>query len=180
MTEIDPEADLDALEAGLDECEAIEREAGATLDDAAPEVSGWSPAQHLYHVALATDLALGNAVGLVRGSSSLAVEGREPNELALQLFALGRFPRGRAEAPRMVRPPERVERALLHAELERCRSSLAGAREVATRLAGAPRRIPHQLLGALDAVQWAHFARLHTDHHLAIVRDVRRALERGA
>lgn len=176
MSETDPAADLDALEASLDECQAFERDASADLDRTALDVSGWSPAQHLYHLALAADLALSNAVGLARGTSSLAVDGREPNELARALFAAGGFPRGRAEAPRMVRPPERVDRALLRAELQRGRTSLATAREIVALLPAAPRRIPHQLLGALNAVEWVHFARLHTEHHLAIVRDVRRAL----
>ena len=177
MTPGDPAAELAALETSLAECAAFEREGGEHLDRVAPQVSAWSPAQHLYHLALATDLALANASGLARGTSSLAVEGREPNDLARQLFARGGFPRGRAEAPRMVRPPAEVERALLRSELERARASLVAVREVVDRLPSAPRRVPHQLLGALDALEWVRFARLHAEHHLAIVRDVRTALD---
>ena len=33
-------------------------------------------------------------------------------------------------------------------------------------------KIPHQLLGPLDAPEWLRFARVHTEHHLAIVDEL--------
>jgi hypothetical protein len=70
----------------------------------------------------------------------------------------------------MVRPPERVERALLAQWLADGRAALA---ELDPRALPANEpKIPHQLLGPLDAPQWARFAVVHTRHHLAIVREI--------
>jgi hypothetical protein len=74
----------------------------------------------------------------------------------------------------MVRPPERVQRELLLEWLADGRRALA-ALDPATVVAG-ELKIPHQLLGPLDAPQWARFAAVHTRHHLVIVREVLEAL----
>ena len=39
-------------------------------------------------------------------------------------------------------------------------------------LRSVPGRLPHPLLGPFRAAQWMRFARLHTAHHLAIIKDI--------
>ncbi|MFT5476610.1 MAG: hypothetical protein ACI8Y8_001949 [Planctomycetota bacterium] len=56
---------------------------------------------------------------------------------------------------------------------------LASVRGLADKVAGAPGAIVHLQLGALSAAHWLRFARLHGEHHLAIVRDIGRYIGRG-
>ncbi|NOT32340.1 MAG: hypothetical protein HOP15_17980 [Planctomycetes bacterium] len=70
----------------------------------------------------------------------------------------------------MVRPPERVQRELLRQWLADGAAALAALDPLD--LAPSELKIPHQLLGPLDAPQWARFGVVHTQHHLAIVREI--------
>ena len=40
------------------------------------------------------------------------------------------------------------------------------------RLLAAPGVVPHPLLGDFDAASWVHLARVHTEHHLAIIDEI--------
>src|SRR5262245_54268775 len=132
--------------------------------------SGWSSEQHLAHVTLANELVLRNLASLAAGRGALIVRGGQPHPHAQALLAAGRLPRGVAQSPRMVRPPERVQRALLAQWLADGRAALAALDPRA--LVPSELKIPHQLLGPLDAPQWARFAVVHTRHHLEIVREL--------
>jgi len=171
---IDPQEELLDLGRSLDAFTAVYRADEATALLRVPEVSGWSLAEHFYHLCLATDLALRNVQSLVRGKGRLITYEGEPNALAEQVLSEGSFPRGESEAPRMVHPPEPVDPALLAQELELLGQGLERTQDLLPQVPGADGRIPHQVLGALDAVQWLRFARLHAAHHQAIARDLRR------
>lgn len=170
MTPFDPAEDLAALavlQERLAELLALEP---AVLQGVAPGVSRWSSEQHLAHVGLANELVLRNLKNLATGRGALVTKGGEADPRALALLAEGRLPRGQAQAPRIVRPPERIERALLVQWLADGRTALA---ELDPRtLLGTELKISHQLLGPLDAPQWARFAVVHTRHHLEIVREI--------
>jgi len=169
MSDLDPAADLAdlrLLQEELDELFALE----SALARVVSAVSAWSIEQHLAHVALANELVLRNLKSLASGRGVLLVHGAESNPRALALLVEGRLPRGQAAAPRMVRPPERVERALLSQWLADGRAALAEL-DPRTLRENEP-KIPHQLLGPLDAPRWARFAVVHTRHHLAIVREI--------
>lgn len=170
---IDPQEELLELGRSLEALTAAYRadEPGALRR--APEVSGWSLAEHFYHLCLATDLALRNVLSLVRGKGRLITHEGGPNALAVQVLTDGCYPRGESEAPRMVRPPEPVDPALLAQELELLGQGLARTRDLLPEVSGAEGRIPHQDLGELNAAEWLRFARLHAGHHLAIARDLR-------
>lgn len=176
---IQPAEEVEALGATFAELAALR----ARLDDAvrvrADAVSAWAVDQHLYHVALSSDLALRNVRALVRGEGSRIVHEGGPNELALRVLADGTYPRGRSEAPRMVRPPDEVVPEYLTMEMDQNRAMLAELASEVARVADAAGRIPHVYLGELDAGEWLRFARLHAEHHLAIARDIEAALEKG-
>jgi len=166
----DPSADLAELRRLYDSLEELSRRAPEELAACVPECSGWTSEQHLAHVALANELVLRNLKSLATGQGLLLVRGGEPHERALALLRAGRLPRGEAQAPRMVRPPERVQPDLLAQWLSDGRAALE-ALDPAT-LSASEWKIPHQVLGPLDAPQWARFGVVHTNHHLGIVAEI--------
>lgn len=170
MAAFDPVRELAELGALYATIEELLTRAPAALQAVQPARSGWSGEQHLAHVALANELVLRNLKSLAEGRGHLIVRGGEPHPRALELLAAGRLPRGEAQAPRMVRPPERVQPELLREWLADGRTALAALD--ARTLVPSELKIPHQALGPLDAPQWARFAVVHTHHHLAIVREL--------
>jgi len=173
-------ASLAGLERLLARVDRLLRGSDEKLGASAAEVSGWSVAEHLFHLVLACDLALRNATSLVRDKGRLVREPVDRNPEGLAVLARGRLPRGEAEAPRFVRPPKRVDLELLrqlHGEVVAACARLA---EDPAALAAAPRAVPHQALGDLTCAEWLRFARAHTAHHLLIVRDIRAARRSGA
>jgi hypothetical protein len=172
MASFDPRADLAQLDALYTEIRAwlaLPRERVLRVD---PEISGWNAEQHVVHCSLANELVGRNLKSLLKGAGLLVVDTGEPVEGALEILASGRIPRGTAQAPRIVRPPELVERAYLLEWLEGNEREFAEARQRLDELVAAPKRIPHQILGPLTAVQWVRFAAVHTAHHMAIAREL--------
>ena len=173
----DPLADMDELELQFGRFEALRLERGTGLHTPQAGVSGWSAAQHLYHIALATDLAFRNVKSLVARRGRLIVDEDGPSKLARAVLEGGGPGRGAAEAPRIVRPPETVDPSFLEMELAQNRAVLGELRGMAEEIPQAPMRIPHQDLGPLSAVEWLHFARLHARHHLLIVEEILESLD---
>jgi hypothetical protein len=133
-----------------------------------PEVSGWSPLEHVAHVSLANELIVRNLHSLGSGQGALVQLSGEPVAGTLEILQSGAIPRGRAQSPRMVRPPSRIDRALLEEWMAGAESGFEHFASQSELLEAASGRIPHQLLGPLTASQWVRFARIHTLHHLAI------------
>jgi hypothetical protein len=138
----------------------------------APAISGWSALHHVAHVTLANELVLRNLKSLAKGSGLLVIVDAEQNPEALAVLERGQLTRGRAQSPRMVVPPKDIDLAAAAqwlAQFQTDLASFAASFDAAT----APRCfIPHQVLGPLDLAQWARFGVVHTQHHLAIARDV--------
>jgi hypothetical protein len=82
------------------------------------------------------------------------------------------LPRGRAQAPRIVRPPEAVNREYLADWLAGNARDFAELRGKAEDLRACTKKVPHQILGPLTALEWVRFAATHTEHHLAIAREL--------
>ena len=170
MPAFDSAADLEELGVLQQRMEELLALDPATLARVVPSVSAWSSEQHLAHIALANELVLRNLKNLASGRGLLVTRGGETDPRTLAVLSAGRLPRGQAQAPRIVRPPERVQRELLTQWLADGRTALADL-DPRTLLPN-ELKIPHQLLGPLDAPQWARFAVVHTRHHLEIVREV--------
>lgn len=159
-----------SYERGLRE---LERE-GARLLERAPEVSGWSPAQHRFHLCLASELVVRNLRTLLRGSGRHVAPAGLPIPEALPLLARGRLPLG-ADAPRMVTPPEAFELDFLGELLTSGHADLLALAPELPSLAASRAVIPHQALGPLTAPLWLRFGRMHALHHERIVARVRAA-----
>ena len=130
----------------------------------------WSPAQHLYHVSLANEFSLDNVLALVRETGALRKATYELVAEAEVLLGRGRLPRG-TRAPRFVTPPQRLTRDGLQDVVGGSRSSLEQVGDVLEQVGKAPQAIPHQALGPLTASRWLRFARVHSVHHLTLLRE---------
>jgi len=172
LAPLDPADDFCDLGAALDEVAALLERASGDLATRRPEVSGWSPAEHAFHVTLAAELCLKNLHSLVAGQGLLVRPLGKRLPEALALLRESEFPRGQAQAPRFVRPPSRVDLDVLRGLLAEVRAAYVALSEHVAGLAELPLGVPHQVLGDLNAVEWLRFARVHTRHHLAIVDDL--------
>ena len=136
------------------------------------DVSGWNAEQHLAHVSLANELVVRNLRSLLKGAGPFVVEVGELPQAALDVLASGKFPRGAAQAPRIVRPPDEVVREYLVEWLADNRRDFSALAAQARELEATTKKVPHQILGPLTAAQWMRFAAAHTRHHLEIVREI--------
>jgi len=173
--EIDIQHEFERLQEALDAFEALRTGAPEALVRRAADVSGWSVAQHLYHIALATDLAFRHVKSLVAQKGRLIQEEGEIGERAGAVLRSDTTPRGEAKAPRMVTPDEEVNPEYLEMELRGNGDALESLRSIADDIANAPGWIPHQILGPLAAPHWLRFAALHARHHWSIMRDIEEA-----
>lgn len=163
------------------EIEALRRFYDAThdrLDDAAlfeavPSVSTWTPAQHLYHIWRANASMLKAARLLAAG----ALDGETPDlsDIGEQILRSGSIPRGVADAPDNVRPPDELDRDALEDAWSRSHAKLDSIADDVDAIATATGGLSHPAWGTLTAAQWVRAARVHSDHHAAILDDVEAA-----
>jgi len=137
----------------------------------APSVSGWSAEQHIAHLTLANELVVRNLKSLLKGAGPFVVETGELVPGALEILVSGRVPRGQAQSPRIVRPPEQVVREYLLDWIGGTRRDFTALQAQAAEIAAATCKVPHQVLGPMTAAQWLRFAVIHTQHHLAIAHE---------
>jgi hypothetical protein len=170
-----PAVDVPAEYAALTEAYAFLEQCLA-LPDAAlfavvPAVSQWSVAHQAYHTALSTSRMMRVIEALHVGGLATTEDG-EANAIGQWVLEHGTMVRGRGQAPEHVRPPEAVTREDLAETLTRGRRKLAQIADVLPVLEGLTRRLAHPVFGQLNAVQWLRVARIHADHHRAIIRDI--------
>jgi hypothetical protein len=92
---------------------------------------------------------------------------KEFNFMRLVLFSLYFIPRGKAEAPKTVRPPEIITEIDL-------KNQLSQAQKHIEKLIPLPKtsHFKHHIFGMLSKKQTLRFLEVHTKHHLKIVRDI--------
>ena len=148
--------------------EAILDEGEEKLGRRAPEVSAWSVAEQLDHLTKVLERALGL---LASGPPRLE---RGINLVGRLLLAVGRLPRGVGKSPSAVRGVERPASELRGA-VARVRALVASLDDAGSALAGRHPVFPHPYFAGLTPAQTLRFLVVHTDHHLRIVADIRRA-----
>ena len=82
-------------------------------------------------------------------------------------FTLGFFPRGKAKAPKYVKPPETILLEDLKAQIQLAKSNLEtidGLDENAF--------FKHPIFGNINKLRVHRFLELHTKHHLKIIDDI--------
>ena len=134
-------------------------------------ISGWSCGEHAGHVTLVAHwIATGIQENLADRERN--TEGQWTDR-AGPILEAGGFPRGVAEAPERVSPANRSREDFLTV-IPAAVSAWEGIRARSAALPYCPARFPHFALGYLTSSEWVRFCALHTAHHLAIVRDIRK------
>jgi len=164
------QADIDALGDVFADIRTLLQNADVDLFRTVPNVSDWSPAQHLYHALGATAMMLKASALLAHG----AVEG-EPaglSEAGKKVLSSGTIDRGVATAPKKTMPPDALSREDLDASFARSYGKFESAAEALEDGAPDDRGLPHPMWGVLTSRQWVKAARVHCRHHLTIIDDI--------
>lgn len=132
------------------------------LDRRSPDVSGWCVREQLHH-------ALLSANGIARAVVESSPGARRPSLSPIKWIVLttGKIPRGRAQAPKRVRPDASVSQEQLEQLLVQARGALASA-EAADPAAW----YDHFVFGVMGRNAAIRLIHVHTRHHLAIVKDI--------
>jgi len=85
-------------------------------------------------------------------------------------FALGFFPRGKARAPKYVKPPEVILKEDLISQIEEAKSNVETISSLDHNA-----YFKHPLFGNINKVRVTRFLELHTNHHLKIIDDILKA-----
>ena len=83
------------------------------------------------------------------------------------LFLMGDFPRGVAQAPESVRPPEVILTDDLLSQLERSKRRMNDAHKL-----DPGQYFDHPVFGPMGRNEAIRFIRIHTDHHYKIIEDI--------
>ncbi|OZV70624.1 DUF1569 domain-containing protein [Winogradskyella aurantia] len=83
------------------------------------------------------------------------------------LLSLGYFPRGKAKAPKHVKPPEIITEEDLILQVETAKQNI----EITSTL---PKNahFKHPMFGHINTNRVTRFLEVHTNHHLKIIRDI--------
>lgn len=119
---------------------------------------GW----HLDH-----SLKVINSVYGVLKSSNPGDYKPEFNGLRLFTFTLGFFPRGKAKSPKRVLPPEIIVKEDIENQLEKAIENMSMVASLEDN-----QFFTHPLFTQLNKKQTLKFLRLHTNHHIKIVKDI--------
>ncbi len=152
---------------------AMLEEAEARLTRAAPAVSAWSAAAHLYHVATANFGIARMLPRLLDGSLAASESPRNAEGIAMVLGGL--LPHG-ARAPQGLTPPDELDRATVAKRLAGARRAVGHLEPLLGVIASAGIAFDHPYLGPLTPAEWLRFMNVHTVHHL---RTCARVLAQG-
>ena len=119
---------------------------------------GW----HLDHV-----LKVINAVSVALKESKPEAYKKEFNGLRFVIFTLGFFPRGKAKSPKRVLPPEIILQTAIESQLKVAIKHIKELNDV-----DEYSNFRHPLFKQLNKKQTLKFLKLHTKHHLNIVKDI--------
>ncbi|MEL6537316.1 MAG: DUF1569 domain-containing protein [Bacteroidota bacterium] len=128
----------------------------------ASEISDADVAWHLDHL-----LKVYNNLHRALASSDPATYRNNVNFTRGVVFSTGVIPRGRAQAPVSVRPPENITNEAILEQLAKARQLLTEFEAI-----DAKANYDHAVFGLLRRNQVVKFIRIHTHHHLKIVRDI--------
>jgi hypothetical protein len=167
--DIDLNHEYDQLRSFYDDTAALLDQPDDVLFTTNASVSGWSPAQHLHHVWLASGKSLAAALYIAYGRGNADGSLGEAGRAVLEAESM---PRNQMQAPDAVSPPDDLDRQVLTDTLSRSRGKLDDVGEQLDALAAAEGRLPHPRLGALNGPQWLRFVRIHAQHHHDIIRDI--------
>ncbi len=89
------------------------------------------------------------------------------NKWRLLLFTLGYIPRGKAKAPKIVKPPEIILTEDLNSQFQLAYKNIESIKS-----ANRNAYFKHFVFGVLNKKRTIRFLQLHTTHHLKIIRAI--------
>ncbi len=151
-------SDREAIENALDELESYI----PLRDSIHPEVSKVAVGWHLDH-----SLRTINEIYKALNASDPELYKGDLNIGRSFLLLINKIPRGRAEAPKIVIPPDTIYSDSLYGQL-------ATARDHIQAYEALPKKafFTHPYLGRLKKKKALRFIAIHTEHHLKIIRDI--------
>ena len=147
-------------------------ESDERLFNKAEEVSRWSVADHLDHLALANQ-AMVRAIEQALEQGDAAARGG-PTFIGHCVMLTGWIPRGKGKAPDFARPQLETSDELRRT-LSDARDALGGLEERLPQIEHASGRCNHFAFGDLKPFQWLKVIEIHTRHHLKIIDAIARA-----
>ncbi|MBT8245617.1 DUF1569 domain-containing protein [Winogradskyella sp.] len=116
---------------------------------------------------------IGHSLKVINNVSK-AMQSSEPNEykknfsfLGKVFFTLGTFPRGKAKAPKHVKPPEVILKESLISQIEEAKVNVKTIKDL-----NANAFFKHPLFGHVNKKRVHRFLEIHTNHHLKIINDI--------
>ncbi|SDR82067.1 Protein of unknown function [Formosa sp. Hel1_31_208] len=104
----------------------------------------------------------------------IALQKSDPNSyknnfsfLGKLFFKLGFFPRGKAKAPKYVKPPEVILKEDLISQMQRAKANVETISSLDKNA-----YFNHPLFGNINTKRVTYFLALHTNHHLKIINDI--------
>ena len=91
----------------------------------------------------------------------------EWNSRRVLVFLLGKFPRGRAEAPASVLPGQEISKNHLIQSIQQTRNAIADLSSCSKH-----QHFKHPFFGVLNKSSTIYFLGIHTKHHLRIIEDI--------
>lgn len=126
------------------------------------KVSKSSVGWHLDHI-----LKVINKVNEIIKKSKPTEFKKEFSGLRLFTFTLGFFPRGKAQSPKRVLPPEIIIKEDIESQLATAQEHLKNFDNLESN-----QFFSHPFFKDLNKKQTQKFLRLHTNHHLKIIEDI--------
>ena len=83
------------------------------------------------------------------------------------IFSLGKIPRGKGKAPKVVQPNDEITKALLLQSVEHAKKSIAELQNIHKN-----QFFLHPYFGHLNVKPTIKFLKIHTQHHIKIINDI--------
>ncbi|CAN5175630.1 hypothetical protein BH09SUM1_BH09SUM1_32230 [soil metagenome] len=172
MLPIDSKREFKLLVKAHEKAEEILHWPDARFYSVQDTVSLWSPAQQLFHLSLA-NLRAGSMIQTLYDDEAAEIlrEGA-PSKFGRAMLMWGKITRGVALAPPTTDPPPEISRPEVRAALQRSGKLMEVLSGRASYLYDLSGRMQHPMLGELNAIQWLKFARVHSQHHLTIAKEI--------
>lgn len=86
-------------------------------------------------------------------------------------FFFGYFPRGKAKAPKVVRPSEYISKEDIYSQMKQARTNIQELVNL-----DCNSFVPHPVFGNVNKKRVVRFLEIHTNHHLKIIKSILKSL----